>query len=348
MEQGRYGKIKFCMPNVLKDTNYDPPRMIPSLVEGFNAIASNIYLIIFPIALDLLFWLGPRLRVKQYFLPLVLEAAELSATAYGEQAAGFVETSRDIWTAILNQFNLFFSLKTFPVGIPSLLVSYITEQNPMGVPISFEASSGSMIATSVAILMLVGVILGSIYFAMIANAAVGRRPLDATAIVNQSAQTLVLSLILLFTSVLLALPISCLLSSLALIMPSLGTFPFVVLGLMMVWVLLPLAFSPHGIFAGDLKATRSIVTSFRLVRSMTTATGMFFIMLIIIGYGLDILWTTPAADSWLLLVGIFGHAFISSGLLAASFKFYDQGIKWQQQVLQAHQKEQSSAARSSD
>jgi hypothetical protein len=112
----------------------------------------------------------------------------------------------------------------------------------------------------------------------------------------------------------------------------------------LVWVLLPLVFSPHGIFAGDLKATRSIVTSFRLVRSMMAGTGMFFIMMIIIGYGLDVLWTTPEADSWLLLVGIFGHAFISSGLLAASFKFYDRGIRWQQEVIQARQENQSSAA----
>jgi len=140
------------------------------------------------------------------------------------------------------------------------------------------------------------------------------------------------------------LPISCLLSSLMLILPSLGTIPLVMLGMVMVWVLLPLAFSPHGIFAGELKATRSIVTSFRLVRSLMAGTGMFFIMLIIIGYGLDILWTTPDADSWLLLVGIFGHAFISSGLLAASFRFYDRGIKWQQDILKTQQENKPTAA----
>jgi len=348
MGKRRYGKIKFCMLNELNDTNYDPPRMIPSLVEGFNAIANHLYLILFPILLDLLFWLGPRLKVKKYFLPLVLEAAELSSSAYGEQAAGFVETSREIWTAILDQFNLFYSLRTFPVGIPSLLVSYITERNPLGLPLSIEAASGSMIITFMLVLLLVGVILGSIYFSLIAHAAVGRRPLDASAILNQSAQTLILSMILLIVITMLALPVSCLLSSLVVIMPSLGTFPFVVLGLILVWVLLPLVFSPHGIFTGDLKATRSIVTSFRLVRSMMAATGMFFIMLIIIGFGLDILWTTPSADSWLLLVGIFGHAFISSSLLAASFKFYDQGIRWQQEILHAGQKDQTTTARSSD
>ena len=332
------------MPNVMNDVNFDPPRLIPSLVEGFNAIASNVYLILFPVLMDLLFWLGPRLRVKNFFLPVVLEAAELSASTYGEQAAGFVETSREIWTAILEQFNLLFSLRTFPVGIPSLLISYLAESNPIGVPISIEITSASTIMGWVVSLMLVGLILGSIYFALTAHVTVGRKPLEVSTIMNQAAQALILSFIILIAATLLALPVSCLLSSLMLIMPSIGAFPFFILGLVLVWVLLPLVFSPHGIFAGDLKATRSIVTSFRLVRSMMAGTGMFFIMMIIIGYGLDVLWTTPEADSWLLLVGIFGHAFISSGLLAASFKFYDRGIRWQQEVIQARQENQSSAA----
>jgi len=340
----RYGRIKDCMPNVFEDANYDPPRLIPSLVQGFNAVANNVYLILFPVFLDLLLWLGPRLHVKKFFLPIVIEAAELSATTYGEQTAGLVETSREIWTAILDQFNLLFSLRTIPVGVPSLLVSYFAERNPLGMPLAIEVTSGSMITTWITVLLLGGLMLGSIYYALTAHVVVGKKPFNFSTIIKQSVQALILSLILLVAALLLALPASCLLSSLVLIMPSIGSLPFMILGLVMVWVLLPLVFSPHGIFAGDLKATRSIVTSFRLVRSMMAGTGMFFIMVIIIGYGMNILWATPEADSWLLLVGILGHAFISSGLLAASFKFYDHGVKWQQDVLQANQKNQSSAA----
>lgn len=57
-------------------------------------------------------------------------------------------------------------------------------------------------------------------------------------------------------------------------------------------------------------------------------TGIFFILVILIGYGLDILWTSPGTENWMLLVGIFGHAFISSGLLAGSFVFYRDGLSW--------------------
>ena len=332
------------MPNLIDDTQFDPPRIIPSLVEGFNAVASNIYLVLFPILLDLLFWLGPRLRVKQFFMPMMMEAAELSSAAYGLQATDFIETTRQIWISIFEQFNLLFSLRTFPIGIPSLLVSYLAEANPIGMPLTIEVTSGNMILLWIISCLLIGLVLGSIYYALTAYAAVGRRPLDASTIVNQAIQAFILSMMLLVAITLLTLPVSCLLSSLMMVMPSLGTFPFAVLGLMLVWVFLPLVFSPHGIFAGELKAARSVVTSFRLVRSLMAGTGTFFILLIIIGYGMDILWTTPQAESWLLLVGIFGHAFISSGLLAASFRYYDRGIKWQQSILQAQQENRPTTA----
>jgi len=332
------------MPNVIIDTKNDPPRLIPSLVEGFNAVANNVYLIIFPIFLDVLFWLGPRLRVKKFFLPLLMEAAELSSSAYGVEAADFIETTGEMWTLVLEQFNLLFSLRTFPIGIPSLLVSYLAETNPIGKPITFEITSGNMILLWLFVLAIFGLILGSIYFALTAHAVMGRPSLNFSLIANQSAQAMILSLILLTALSLLSIPISCLFSSLILIMPSLGMLPFIILGIILVWVLLPLAFSPHGIFADELKATRSIVASFRLVRSLMSGTGMFFITLIIISYGLDILWTTPQSDSWLLLIGIFGHAFISSGLLAASFKYYECGMRWQQELRQINQENQSSAA----
>jgi hypothetical protein len=63
------------------------------------------------------------------------------------------------------------------------------------------------------------------------------------------------------------------------------------------------------------------------------ATGIFFIMLILLNYGLDALWSTPPIDSWMLLVGILGHGFISSGLIASSFAFYNRGMKWVQAVI---------------
>jgi hypothetical protein len=48
---------------------------------------------------------------------------------------------------------------------------------------------------------------------------------------------------------------------------------------------------------------------------------------------MDLLWTTPETDSWLFLLGLIGHAFVSSGILAASFIYYRDGIKWMDEIV---------------
>jgi len=332
------------MPSVKNEVKYDPPRMIPSIVEGFNAVAGHVYIILFPICLDLLLWLGPLVRVKNYLLPLMLEAARVSSAAYGEEAAGFVESTQEIWSDLLNRFNLLFSLRTFPVGVPSLMINYVNGTTPFGDPFTIEMASGNTILVRLLVFLATGLFLGTVYFALTASAAKGiGQPLNLNLILKQIGQSLFLSLILLTAFTLLALPVSCLLSSVLLVIPSLGTFPFLLIGMISVWVLLPLVFSPHGIFSGELKAAKSIVTSIRLVRPLMSTTGLFFILLILLGYGLDVLWTTPEADSWMMLVGIIGHAFISTGLLAASFIYYDKGIKWLKNSVQPKNKKKITA-----
>ena len=328
------------MPAIKNDVKYDPPRLIPSIVGGFNAVASHIYIILFPVCLDLFFWFGPRVRVKKFFLPLMVEAAEISSAAYGAQAADFVDGSTKIWTTLLDQFSLLFSMRTFPIGIPSLMVGMMSSENPIGAPITIDLESGNMIMGWFFMLLIVGLLLGSIYFALTASVVKGPGySLNVSQILNQTVQGFFLSAIIFTAVTLLALPVSCLLSSIMLVMPSLGNFPITVLGLIAVWITLPLVFSPHGIFFEDLKVGKSIVMSFRLVRSLMSVTGLFFILLILIGYGLDILWATPATDNWILAVGIIGHAFISTGVLAATFIYYDKGVKWLKHSVQPKKQE---------
>ena len=68
-----------------------------------------------------------------------------------------------------------------------------------------------------------------------------------------------------------------------------------------------------------------------------SGSGMFLIMVIMIGYGLDMLWSTPGVENWMLLVGIIGHGFISCSLLASTFVFYRDGVKWLNEALRQKQ-----------
>ena len=333
-----YGKIKDCMLNTDSQVKLRPPRLIPSLVEGFNAIAGRIHLIFFPIAIDLFLWFGPLVRVKELLMPVMARATELSGEAYGEQGVEIIRSSNELWAALLEGFNLLFGIRSYPIGIPSLMVSQGAQQNPLGSLRIIEVTSFNTALYLVLGLSAVGIILGSLYFVLVARAA--NKTSDAFSIsgfFRSTGQSLLLSVILLMMVIVLGFPAMCLISSLVLFLPGLGTLPFMLFGLAIVWIMLPMSFSPHGIFLGGMNASRSIVTSFKLVRSMMSGTGMFLIMVIMLSYGLDALWSTPGVGSWMLLVGIFGHGFISCGLLASTFVFYREGLKWLSEVLKDKQ-----------
>jgi hypothetical protein len=329
----RYGKIIDCMSNATIETKVVPPKLIPSLVEGFNAIANHIYIILLPVLLDLLLWFGPLVRIKEMLLPTVLEASELSASAYGEDSQIFLNTVKEMWTKILEQLNLLYGLRTYPVGVPSLLVNKGINQNPLGSMQVIELHSPNNAFWIVIGLSCAGLILGCLYFALIAGATgTTASKFSLSNLGKQIVQCLVLELILVMAMLVLSIPAICLISSAVLFLPSIGSLPLVIFGMVLVWILLPLVFTPHGIFASQFKATTSMANSFKLVRSLMSVTGMFFIILIVLGYGLDVLWSTPGPNNWMMLVGIFGHAFISSGLIAASFAYYNTGVKWMQVV----------------
>jgi hypothetical protein len=65
-----------------------------------------------------------------------------------------------------------------------------------------------------------------------------------------------------------------------------------------------------------------ILSSLQMTRFSLPNSSLFVLTVLFISIGLNYLWRIPEPDSWMLLVGIFGHAFITTALLAASFIYY--------------------------
>ena len=108
----------------------------------------------------------------------------------------------------------------------------------------------------------------------------------------------------------------------------------ILLALLALWLILPVFFSPHGIFAGRQDAFSAIRNSLKMIRYTLPTSGLFLMGFILIGQGLDFLWRTPLEISWWTLVGITGHAFISTALLAASFVYYHDVNAWLTAILE--------------
>ena len=317
---------------------------------GFDAVSSHIGLILLPLALDLFLWLGPRLSIEGLvnpFFKLVFDEARTTLTSsadvkrFTDFQAGF--------TAVLERYNLLSllgKLQTFPVGISSLLSQTMPVKTPFGSQNVVQVSSLPVLMGLMFLLVLLGWVAGGLYFHWVSGTALGSAKRDvrisfAWAIL----QTLLLSLIWFVGLMMLLIPVTFVLTILTVLSPALASAAFFVMLLLSFWLIVPLFFTPHGIFVRKQNAFYSIFTSVRMARFTLPTSGLFVLSVILLTAGLNYLWSVPPDDSWMLLVGIAGHAFITTALLAASFVYYRDMNSWLQTVFEQLQQKQTVPAR---
>ncbi len=330
-----YGKIKSRMNAEPLSSQVTPPRLFATLIKGFNTTAARVHLILIPVLVDLALWLGPKLRLKALLQPLVDEMSGNLLNFAPAEMQTLVTSSQGIWQLWLEQFNFFSLIRTFPVGVPSLVARYSPIDSPLEVNPILEVPSLRVGLGVLGGLILVGYLLGTLYFNTIArNTLDEKQNFQAGQFFRQYAQSLLMFVVLIALAVMISLPIMLIISILSLLSPGLGQFLILFLGFMAFWLVFPLMFSPHGIFAIDQKTFPAMLLSVRMVRFFLPGAGLFFLVSALISEGLNTLWTLPDANSWLTLAGIGGHSFVITGLLAASFIYYREGLRWMQYNIQ--------------
>jgi hypothetical protein len=315
-----------------------PPGLLKSLASGFDSVANHIAVILPPVLLDLFLWLGPRLRLKSFLEPFLSNLPAV-ADAFPSSLPD-LPTVQTIWADFAEHFNLFILLRTFPVGPTSLLSLVKTIGNPLWAPLSLEAGSFAGILGWIVLLLVGGWLTGTLYYHWVSRVALNP---EAVSLWNSFKQVLLLSLIWLILLLFLSLPILLVISILAVISPTLAQIGMIVIVIFLAWLLMPIFFSAHGIFSLRLDALRSILASLRMVRFTLPNTGLFLLAFVLINQGLNFLWKTPSQDSWWLLVGIAGHAFVSTALLASSFIYYRDINAWLKVIFEQLQSQATSA-----
>jgi hypothetical protein len=315
-----------------------PPGLLATLMAGFDSVANHIAVILPPVLLDLFLWLGPHLHLKEFLQPLIDGLPSL-ASAFPSSLPDLA-TVQVTWTGIADKFNLFVILRTFPVGTTSLLTFEMPVQNPLGVPAGLDAGSFIGILGWVLFLVFMGWIIGALYYYWVSKVAL--KP-EVRSLWKSLQQTVLLSLIWMGLLFFFGLPALLLLSVLAAISSVLGQVVLFAGALILIWLLMPVFFSAHGIFTLQLDALRAILNSLRMVRFTLPNTGLFLLIFLLLNSGLNFLWNTPHQDSWWMLVGITGHAFVSTALLAASFIYYRDINAWLNVVFEQLQRQTTSA-----
>lgn len=315
-----------------------PPRLFPTLIKGFNTVAGKVHLILIPLLVDLFLWLGPKLRVYDLLTPLIRDLSDTMARVAPKELLDAVTATVELYGEFLANFNLFTLVRTIPVGIPSLMVRIGEISAPLNLAGVYEAPTIRSVIGIIGGLLLLGFFLGTLYFDAIARTSVEEQiKFRWNRIYSEFAQSLVFFLIIVALVLMISAPVFIMISVTSLINAGLAQFVLFLLLFMAMWLAFPLVFSPHGIFAMEQKVMPSMLLSLRLVRFFLPSTSVFIISCILISEGFNMLWEMPGSESWLLALGIGGHAFVVTGLLCASFLYYRDGLKWMQFSIQKMQ-----------
>lgn len=309
-----------------------PPGVMGSLRAGFDAVSSHVVLILLPVALDLFLWLGPRLSAGDLYSSILSDWMALN------RRAGFSLQNADIITqniGMFGRFNLLNWIRTLPIGVPSLFSGLVPDSLPTQTPLGMQGvvqipSMLGMLGWFL-VLTLAGWIGGGLYFRWVSGTTLGEKE-PGVSLFRAIVQTLVLSVFWVVLLMIILIPTVLILTFLALISPLLAQGAVLIFLIVSFWLVVPLFFTPHGIFVQKLNAFHSILSSLKMARFTLPTSSMFVFAVFVLSTGLNYLWSVPSMDSWMMLVGIAGHAFIATTLLSASFVYYHDMNAWLQLV----------------
>jgi len=308
-------------PETLK---FEQPRLIGSMMAGFHSVANHAWVILIPLCIDILLWFTPRLRVDQLMLPTMEKALTQSEQMSGANAETIVLMG-DFLRGILENFNLSGAIRSYPIGVPSLLAGLGGSQTPIGETLVLQIDSVGQAFLIFLTLSFLGFIIGSLFFHQISGIThEANTPQTDQGSLWKIGQSLIMTVALFIISAFVIIPGSLIISLLSMISPLVGQLAFFLYLFLIFWFTVPWFYAYHGIFVFGFPAVKSALVSLKVGRIFITKTAMLILLVLLTSQGMNLLWMTPPVSSWLLLLGILGHAIVSAGLLSTTIVYYRQ------------------------
>lgn len=309
------------------------PGIFLAFKSGFNTVANNIYLIILPVVIDLLIWFGPHFSLESYLNPFVNRIMDLPGVETPELQTA-VQGLIPQLMEVIKEFNLSVILRTYPVGVPSLSALISPTSNPIGTPINLSLTSTGSVISSVILFAFIGIFLGSYYYQQIA-VKVHQDPKKRSFgdFSKGTAQVFLLPVFMIALFIMFSIPMMLIIPVLSFISPVIGQIGLYFALIIITWLLVPLSFTPHSIFLFKQNVMTSMMTSISVVRYSLPGSAFFLLSIFLCSSGMNYLWSVPSEDSWMLLVGILGHAFISTALLASSYFYFLDAARFAQSIM---------------
>lgn len=304
-----------------KELPEKPIGVINSLSAGLDSVIQAWWIILFPLALDLFLWFGQRLSIK----PVVEKMLGEMVNVMGNTPLF------DLLREVVGELNYFSLISVSPLGIPSLMTLKSPQNTPLGLPAIILVKNEVAWIGLFCLLSLAGLLLGGIYLGLIAQQVRDgsfnmKRLIRLMPRYYLSLLALIVALVIVCGIVLI--PVMVIVTLFAGISVWVATLLLWLGFLLIAWLVFHLFFSIHGLLLSEEQLLTAVWNSLRLTAVNSFPTMSLLFLIAAISAGLDYLWNLPKEDSWMLLIGIVGHALISSGLAASTFVFYQDRYRY--------------------
>lgn len=311
--------------------------IIDTLSDGFDRVTKRLWLILIPILVDAGIWLGPKLSIRDLGQRVI--AALPNTSELGTQYQQALELIQARLADLSARANILTMLSMRFLGLPSLSGNLALERPPFGLAHHLiEIPTWPTLLGLAVLLTLLGLLIGCFCLSLIAQ-EVREEELDIMYVLqvtwrSWSRLVKLLFVILLFAAM-LASGVSILSALLGIISPelswlTLNLFRWVALSVG-VYVAIILFFTSRAIILDDMGIARSLWNSLNVVHRNFFAAIVFILLINVVQTGLWYIWRMLAINAIGTLIGIIGNAYVSTGLVIASFIFYrDRFVAWQQ------------------
>ncbi len=301
--------------------------VIDCLSAGYRYLGWRFELILIPIVLDLLLWMGPRFNVAPLFDQFAVAYGELAAAEgvtpeIGQMVNQLSDSIRQMGEGsnLLNGLvsGTLLHVPSLPVAGADWLPHTILDINTVG-----EAATWWLVFT------LLGLLIGVIYLTLLArrlpigSVAGARTGQVAVAVLRHWLQVIGFVIVVALALLILYLPISFVVGLMMLASPAFGSAVAALAGALTLIVFFYLYFVTAALIMDNVPLNVAIMRSMRLVQENFWPTLGFILLSSLIGLGIALLLVQVAnIGVWAALAAIVVNAYIGTGLSMALLVFY--------------------------
>lgn len=308
------------------------PGVIDTLSAGFGQINRVLWILIFPILMDVLLWQGPRITAGPVIHDLTRRLSDLydSVSASGIDPTTLDQTRQALadFDRSANSFNLLSLLVTNLASLPSILPTPL-----VGAPEITLTTSNALFGALIG-LELLGTLVGCLYLGILAQQVrdgqaswlrLGGR------VWRYWFSIIGFFLLAIGLTLLISVPLGIAIGAVSLIVPGAGTFLWLLVlagaQIFGVLFLIYLFFLIDAIVISEVGPIRAAISSARVVANNFWSALGFILIVSIISLGMQVIWSAVAKNPVGTGFAIIGNAYIASGLTAASMLFYRNRVK---------------------